>query len=322
MTPLTVGGAALGWLGRKATPALAVGVFGGVLLPDLAAFLRPVLLPSIALLLVLALLRLDWRLMGAYARRPGVAGLAVGWQLLASPVLVWVLATAAGLPAGLTFAMVLGATASPIMSAPAIAHILGMDGALVVVVVVATTLLFPLTLLPMALLLLDMHLTVSLSEVAWRAGLFILMPFAVAWAIRRGVSDAAIAARGDILNGVMVVVLLAFAIALMDGIGPMILADPHKVALYLAAAYGLNIGLQVVTTALFWPLGRKRALSVGLMAGNRNLALVLAVGGGLTGADFLLLLAVGQFPIFTLPMLLTPVYRRLLRDPAPPVAPT
>lgn len=310
-------GAVLGWLGRRATPVLFVGIFVGLAVPDLAALARPLLLPTIATLLTFALLRLDWRLMGAYARRPGLAGLAVLWQLLAAPLLVWVLCWAFGLPTLLTGVLVLGAMVSPIMSAPAFAQLLGLDGALVVVVVVASTLLFPLTLVPLALWLLDLHLTVSLAEIAWRAAVFILLPFLAAGAIRRIVPDPVLAARGDLINGLTVLFLLVFALAVMDGIGPMLLVEPGRVAVYLLAAYGLNIGLQLVTAAVFWPAGRQRALSLGLAAGNRNLGLVYAVGGSLTGDAFLLFLAVAQFPIFTLPMLTAPLYRRLL-GAAPP----
>ena len=59
----------LGGIGRHATLLLAGGVFSGLLLQDLAAALRPLLMPSIGLLLFLSVLRLDWQRVFAYARR-------------------------------------------------------------------------------------------------------------------------------------------------------------------------------------------------------------------------------------------------------------
>src|SRR3546814_11667538 len=73
-------------LGRAATPALALGIFAGLLAPPVAHAFRPLLLPSIVLLLALALLRLDWGRMGRYARPPGLVSTAIAWQLLLSPL--------------------------------------------------------------------------------------------------------------------------------------------------------------------------------------------------------------------------------------------
>ena len=54
-------GRVLAAIGRRATLLLAVGVFAGLLLQDLALALKPLFLPSIGLLLFLSVLRLDWQ---------------------------------------------------------------------------------------------------------------------------------------------------------------------------------------------------------------------------------------------------------------------
>ncbi len=48
------------------------------------------------------------------------------------------------------------------------------------------------------------------------------------------------------------------------------------------------------------------------MAGNCNMGLVLVTLAGGADADTAMFFAVGQLPMYTLPMLLTPLYRRLL----------
>jgi bile acid:Na+ symporter, BASS family len=62
---------------------------------------------------------------------------------------------------------------------------------------------------------------------------------------------------------------------------------------------------------LFRPAGRRRAASIGLMSGNRNMGLMLGLAGGLGSGDLLLYLAVAQVPIYLSPLLAGPVYRRL-----------
>ncbi len=48
------------------------------------------------------------------------------------------------------------------------------------------------------------------------------------------------------------------------------------------------------------------------MAGNRNLGMLLAVMIDTAHPDFHLFVAVGQFPIYMLPALAVPIYRRVL----------
>ena len=81
--------------------------------------------------------------------------------------------------------------------------------------------------------------------------------------------------------------------------------------LSIAAAFTVNLALQAIGAAVFWRAGRAQALTVGLLSGNRNLALLLAVLVDRAEFDVLLFFAVGQFPIFVLPAVLAPVYRRI-----------
>ena len=60
------------------------------------------------------------------------------------------------------------------------------------------------------------------------------------------------------------------------------------------------------------PLGGHRALSLGFAAGNRNLGLLLAILPATADPALALFLALGQFPIYLLPWLMTPLYRRLV----------
>ncbi len=299
-------------IGRRATLLLAVGVFAGLLLQDLAMALRPLFLPSIGLLLFLSVLRLDWQRVMAYARRPLATGLASIWQLVVSPVLVWGIATAIGLPPALVAALVLNAAASPLMSVPAFARLLGLDVELAVVVLAVTTLLLPVTLAPVVLGLLSRETAIDPADYAVRVAFFLVLPLAAAWAARRLAGAERINSFDERLQGLTVVVLLVFAIAVMDGVTARILSESGTVLLYLSAAFALNLGFQMITPILFNRMGRRTALSLGLISGNRNMALVFAVTGAVE-PDLLLYLAVAQVPIYVSPLLTQRLYGRLLR---------
>ena len=108
----------LDFLGGNAILALFLGVFLGLLLPDLADLARPLLAPCVVALLLATLLRVDWEGLGHYLRRPGLLVLVTAWLLVATPILLWALVVPLGLlPASLSTALVLMAAAPPILGA-------------------------------------------------------------------------------------------------------------------------------------------------------------------------------------------------------------
>lgn len=307
-------GRLLDFMGRHGARLLFLGVFAGLALPDLAALCRPLLAPAVVALLTAALLRVDWRSLVDYGRRPLLAAGLVVWLMLISPVLVWGLAQAAPAPAALASALVLMAAAPPILAAAGIAAILGLDGALAVVAGMASTLLTPLTLPPLALALLGIELEIGVAEFMIRLALVIAPAFAAAAAIRHAAPHGWLAARARQVDGVFVAVMLVFAVAIMDGVTETLFARPGTVALWVAAAFVANPLLQALGAAAFAWLGRRAALTVGLLSGNCNMGLLLAAVPAGADFDVVLFFAVAQLPMYMLPALLLPLYRRLLRE--------
>ena len=90
------------------------------------------------------------------------------------------------------------------------------------------------------------------------------------------------------------------------------MADPWTVAGFTAAAFILNLVLQAIGAAAFCWLGWRGALTMGLASGYRNMAIMLVLTAGMAGPDMWLYVAIAQFPIFVMPMLTNPLYRRVL----------
>ncbi|MGO1118772.1 hypothetical protein ACTL6U_08710 [Rhodovibrionaceae bacterium A322] len=306
--------ALLGFVGRHGPKFLASGVFLGLFLPQLASFLRPTLAYAVVLLLLLALLRVDWGDMANYARRPGKALLMIGWMMLASPLIFWALSHLLNLPVSLQTALILMAAAPPILGATAIAMLLGLDGALAVVVGLASTLLTPLTVPPLALGLLGLELDLALGEFMLRLTILVATSFLGAYLIRRFLGVEKTKSYGQQLDGMVVITMLVFAIAIMDGVTDALLADPLKVLYWLLAAMIANPLLQVLGAMAFWGMGRKRALTAGLMSGNCNMGLLLAAMSGEVDPDIALFFAVAQVPMYTIPVTVLPLYRRLIEN--------
>jgi len=92
---------ALAYVGRHGALFLAGGVLLGLAVPPLAAAARPLLVPALLVPLTIALLRLDWRRLGDYARRPALIAFVTVWLLAASPVLIWLASQGLPLPVAL-----------------------------------------------------------------------------------------------------------------------------------------------------------------------------------------------------------------------------
>jgi BASS family bile acid:Na+ symporter len=74
--------AALSWLGRQGTRAVAALVVIGIALPPIGAILKPYVTEAVFLLLCIAFLRVDVTAFKTYVRRPDLPPLAVPviWQ--------------------------------------------------------------------------------------------------------------------------------------------------------------------------------------------------------------------------------------------------
>ncbi|MEK9722287.1 MAG: hypothetical protein VW405_02225, partial [Rhodospirillaceae bacterium] len=150
--------AVLAFLGRHAMSAMVVGVFVGLLVPSLAAVMRPLLTPSVWLLLVISLLRVDPGEGRAHLAQPGRLAALLAVFLVGQPDAKHLLVAPLPLTPGVAGAMVLTAGSSVLISTPTLGLLMGLDGAAILVVMLGTTLLVPLTLPPVALVLLGLDL--------------------------------------------------------------------------------------------------------------------------------------------------------------------
>ena len=298
-------GPLLAALGRQARWALPLGVFAGILVPPLAEALRPLLTAAVIGTMATALLRLDVEAMRAVLRRPGRPAAIVGALLVASPFAAWWIGGALGLPDDLRLVLLLQAAAPPIGSAAVFALMIGADGALALVGAVLATLLLPATLTPMvALLLPAAGVHVDLAAFAARVALVVAAPFVLAWAVRAALGRERLARHDDLLGGLNVVVLVVFAIAVMDGVTARLLDEPGAVLRMLALACVAAVALHAAGWALMARAGPRVAASVALLSGNRNMGLMLAVTAGTAGDAFALYVAIAQFPMYFSPLVL------------------
>lgn len=303
----------LSFLGRHAGMVLALGIGAGIVFPALAHHAAPLLIPTIVLLLAIALARLDTGEILIVVRRPVMVVAIFVWLLVLAPTVLAAATLLLPLPDKLAAAIVLSAACPPVMSAIAFALMFRLDAALASVAVFGTVFLVPLTLPPIASLLLGFELQTDVPDLMVRLAFLVLAALGAAALLRWAAPRAKLVAHAEILDGIAVLMLLIFAVAIMNGVAAAIVERPTYVGLTLLAAFLANGAMQVAAAAVFWRIGRIQALTLALASGNRNMGLLLAALGSAADFDIVLYLALGQIPVYLTP-LCRPLYRRVLRS--------
>ncbi len=307
----------LAWSARRGSILLAVGIFGGILSPQLAAAFKWFVTPNVLAMTTLVLLRVDVGRTLAHLRRPGRVAAIVALQMLACPVLAW--AAVAGLPmdAGIKAGVVIFATGCAATSAAAFARLVGLDADLSLVGTLATLALVPVTAPPIALWLLGVDLSIGTVAFMGRLLVVVGLPMLLSLALRRAIGPRRLALAGEAVDGALVWLVVFYGFAVMDGLAPRLAHDPAWVVQALVAAFVVDYGLNAATTVALLRWDRVGAATAGLMSGNRNMALYLAVLPAGTDPRITLFFGICQIPLFLSPFLLRPVYRLLLpRNPA------
>ncbi len=298
---------------RHGSILLTVGIFAGLLIPPLAHAMAWFITPNVVLLVTLVLLRVDIPATFAHLTRPLVLALIVAVILVAAPVVTAALVRLLPLDPGIAAGAVIFATGSVAVSGPAFARLVGLDPDLTLLTTLVVIFLVPLTGPPLSHALTGVDLAISVGGFMARLAVVVGIPLLVSLGLRRWIDAARLAPYGQAVDGAVVWLVVFYGFAVMDGLLARLLSDPLWVAQATGVAFAADFGLNVLTTlALLW-LGLRPAASAGLMAGNRNMALYLAVLPAATDPRITLFFAICQFPLFLSPFLLGAAYRKIIR---------
>ncbi len=305
MTPLY---RALEFCARHGRWGLVVGLVCGLALPGLAAAMRLWLPHMVAGLLFITAFRIGYRAsVGQLTALPRVLSEVLVLQLCL-PLLAFALFWALGLSGALAaMAIVLMLAAPSISGSPNFAILMGQDPAPAMQILVVGTALFPLTSLPVLLLLgpdfggIGGVITTGLSLIV-----IIALATGAGFVLRARLLPQPSPAHMQRLDGLGVLALAIIVVGLMAGIRPILDQSPLDLAGWVALVFAANFGLQLLASRVtrnLVPASRAGPLSI--IAGNRNVALfLLALPVDVTDA---LLVFIG---CYQLPMYLTPLLMR------------
>jgi len=305
--------AGLVWLGRQGTRAVAASLFLALAFPPLAAWCKPIVPEAIFALLVLAFLRVDPRELRGHFAEPALVLAATMWTMLIVPAglgIAFVLARVPDQLPQLYVGLMLQSIAPPIMSAPAFAALMGLESALSLATLIVGFAVTPLSASVFAQLFLGSATRLSPLGLGLRLLLILAGSALSAALIRRIAGGGWIDRQRESIDGLSVVTLFVFAVAVMDGVGIGLLTRPWVMIGLTTLAFVLALGLTALTTIVFARVGWGRSLALGLACGHRNLGLMLAATGGTIPDLSWLYFGLAQFPIYLVPHLLQPLARR------------
>jgi BASS family bile acid:Na+ symporter len=303
----------LALIGRYGTQGFAISIFLGLALPQLAEAARPLLALSIFVFVTITFARVDAAALKALLKRPAPIALAGAWLLLA-PALAVTAALALigrdGLDPGLVLGLAVLGASPPIMSAPAVAMLLGLQPTLIVTAVLLTTVLAPVASPILAELIAGAVVPLDVAILIRRLVFLIGGAVLAAGALRVVLGEARIRRHKPAFDGLGVVMYFLFAVAAMDGVLAAAVGDPGRVARFLLIAFAISVGGFVGAMLLLRPLAPADRFVLGYGTGQRNMGLLIAALGAATPDTTFLFFALAQFPIYLMPQIVKPLSRR------------
>jgi BASS family bile acid:Na+ symporter len=305
------------FLGKKASYTLPIGVAIGLLYPALSSYLKPFLVFTLLVPLTLALVRIETNELIGSLKDWKVIILLTAWVLIGSPIFIWFILSFVNIEQPIFMAAVIAAAAPPVTACAAIAIFLRINAAIAVVITVTTMLVVPFT-LPLVLEhLIDLEINTALWKLSLSLSGFILTTFTLAFIIKKSFTATLIKESKFILDGVSVVFISLFTIGIMDGINELFHQNPQFVIETLIVSTFVVFILYCFSTLIFWRLGARTAISIGLCSGSFNLGLMYIVLEKHASLELLIFFGIGQIPMYCLPSLFTPIVQKLLKKDRP-----
>jgi BASS family bile acid:Na+ symporter len=302
---------AVTFLIRRANLLVPISISTGLAFPEAAEWLKPILAPTIVVFLLLGMIRVPWEEVLRLLHRPRAAALGILWMLVLVPLAVGAVGRWSGIDPSLAAALMIGTAGPALTVGPSLAALFGLNAGLALVATVGSLLVLPLTLPMIADLATGGAVTIPVFGLFLRTFLTVGGSFALSLAVRRFAGAHRLQRNARFMDATNIVLLVVFAVAVMNGVTHRFEIEPLVVVRYVFAAFAANFVVQLATALLF-SNGLRDGLTLALVSGNRNTAILLAIVPPPIDPAIALFVAAAQLPIYILPFTLEPAYRRIL----------
>ncbi len=289
-----------------------MSLVAGLLSQALADSVKPYIEELIALLLFTTCLRVDLKQAPGTVSKIKTNLIFILVLQVLLPVTIALVYSTAGFQDPLWLALILLTAAPAISGSPHLVTLLGFDPTSTLRQLIAGTALLPLTIIPVFVLIPEIGNLGDIIQVSIRLLVVILGAGVIAFLTRHYLLKHPSQKDLQKVDGVSTILLATVVLGLMAAIHSEISDNPLNVMKTLLVAISANFGLQIITSLV---LVRSRApeyaVPMGLIAGNRNIALFMTALAISTTQPLLLFIACYQVPMYLTPIIMRRYYRSL-----------
>ncbi len=286
--------------GRHGALVVITGVVLGLLFPRLCDLARPYLSIAIFVFTFGSFLKFETSSLGGEMSHMRRNVLMVLWATFGVPLVV-ALGTrlfhpGPDLAQGLLFWSLVPVSPACV----AFASILRLNPAVALLATIFSTAATPFYLPALATLLGGAHVAIDPYATSFELVVIVGGAFALSLVVKR-LFGAFVKANPEAMIGVAVSAMFLAGLGSMKGMQAHFLIDPATSVGFVALAYGLLFGFEIIGALMFWRYGRQAALTAGLISGTRTITLAWVVLGPDVSPMADLFLASGMVAKYTAP---------------------
>lgn len=227
------------------------------------------------------------------------------------PLIIVAISEATGIRNELTFALVLFTAASALSGSPHLVTLLGFDPAPALRQVVISTALLPLTTMVVFMFLPQLGGASAIIQASLKLLAIISVSAIAAFFIRAKFLTSPSNRQLELIDGASTILMAIVVVGLMAAIQKEVQINPQNVLVTLLVACLANFGFQIIAAfALSKTQSSQYVVPIGVIAGNRNVALFLTALPPTTIEPLLLFIACYQIPMYLTPIIMKRFYRQ------------
>lgn len=293
------------WERTLSSVLIAASMAVGLLFPALSAALFPHFLAALFCLVVFSLNSQPVRPTKVLVTPDKFTGLMIMWQMLGLPLIVSIIALAAGASTLLISILLAVTTAGSVFASPALVQMVGLNHQMAMRGMILSTCVMPVSLLVFGELNGVLPPDLSFRAYGLHIVVLIIIPLLMSFAlfmVKPFMPLPAQRGMGRSMHWLSTLSLMVFCCGIM--------AKMHRdesatedLLFYGMLATTLAVTMYALTVAVFYGFGPDKALTAGMLAANRNVALSFALISSVFPPEVMTFVAVSQFPIFLAPVI-------------------
>ncbi len=289
---------------------LVAGLIAGFLLPTVSIIIKDLLPQFVALLLFLTAFRIGHKkVVSSFQKLSLVLLVVLTLQLMLPLLAVGILSSLQLTSSIFAIALTLILAAPSITGAPNFAILLNSKPEPAFQALIIGTALLPFTVIPIFWIIPELGGFIEVFNASFHLFITIFLTTLLGFLVRALVFPKLDEDLTTALDGITALTLAFMVIGLMAALRPALISDPLSVAKWLVFALLVNLGLQFITFHLLKLFKLSEfAAPIGIVSGNRNIALYLVALPIMQSEQLLIFLGCYQIPMYLTPIIMRKVY--------------